>query len=108
MHGDDFTFTGYDEDLDFVTEVWAKQYELKLRGKLGPDEKDIKKIDILGRILEYTHHGAYRGVQTLDTERGFLNTLDLCQKQNICQRLGAERPIKLRGSKARLSWRRWR
>ena len=28
-----------------------------MRGKLGPDEKDVKKIGILGRILEYTAWG---------------------------------------------------
>ena len=57
VHGDDFTFAGYDEDLDFVTEVLKKEYELKVRGRLGPDEKDIKRIDILGRILEYRSWG---------------------------------------------------
>ena len=37
--------------------VLSREYEIKIRGRLGPDEKDIKRIDILGRILELEKWG---------------------------------------------------
>ena len=35
VHGDDFTFTGYDEDLDFIESIMKDAYEIKVRGRLG-------------------------------------------------------------------------
>ena len=51
VHGDDFTYTGYDEDLDWAADLMKKKYEIKVRGKLGPDANDVKSIDILGRLI---------------------------------------------------------
>ena len=50
VHGDDFTFTGYDEDLDFIESVMKDTFEVKIRGRLGPGTNDVQKIDVLGRI----------------------------------------------------------
>ena len=52
VHGDDFTFTGQEEDLNYVTGVLQKEYEIKVRGRLGFGEGDVRKIDVLGRIIE--------------------------------------------------------
>jgi len=57
VHGDDFVFTGFQEDLDFALGIMEKEYEIKNRGTLGPSEGDVKEIDILGRVLKYTSSG---------------------------------------------------
>jgi len=57
VHGDDFVFSGLDEDLDFALDVLAKTYELKNRGRLGTGPKDVRKIDMLGRLIEITDEG---------------------------------------------------
>ena len=36
VHGDDFSFVGYDSDLDFIVRVLESEYEIKVRGRLGP------------------------------------------------------------------------
>jgi len=53
VHGDDFTFLGYDEDLDTLKNLMKGWFDLKVRGRLGPDEGDDKEIIILGRHLEW-------------------------------------------------------
>ena len=57
VHGDDFVFTGVQEDLDFALGLMKKEYEIKNRGTLGPSERDVKEIDILGRVLKHTSSG---------------------------------------------------
>ena len=57
VHGDDFMFTGFEEDLDYALGVMEKEYEIKNRGTLGPDNSDVQEIDILGRILGYHSWG---------------------------------------------------
>ena len=49
VHGDDFSFVGYDSDLDFIVKVLQQEYEIKVRGRLGPGPRDTREIDILGR-----------------------------------------------------------
>ena len=36
-----------------MTKLMQGEYEIKVRGRLGPDEGDLKQIDILGRIIRY-------------------------------------------------------
>ena len=57
VHGDDFVFTGFQEDLDFALGVMKKDYDIKSRGFPGPSKGDVKEIDILGRALKYTEAG---------------------------------------------------
>jgi hypothetical protein len=57
VHGDDFVWEGRDEDLDWILQVLSKEYELKNRGRLGFGPKDVRTIDILGRIVELTKEG---------------------------------------------------
>ena len=53
VYGDDFVWEGRDEDLDRVQKVLEDKCELKNRGRLGPN--DVRKIDMLGRVIELTH-----------------------------------------------------
>ena len=57
VHGDDFTFTGYEEDLEWVAAQMKEWYQLKVRARLGPDAKDDKEAVLLGRILRWHEWG---------------------------------------------------
>ena len=57
VHGDDFSFVGFDKDLDFIEQLLKDNYEVKIRGPLGPSSEDVQEIDILGRILKYEAWG---------------------------------------------------
>ena len=59
VHGDDFTFLGSDSELDWVTTVMTEEYDIKLRGRLGPHKGDQKSITILNRCVEWRHDGIY-------------------------------------------------
>ena len=37
IHGDDFTFLGVDDALDEAEQMMKKRYEVKIRGRLGPE-----------------------------------------------------------------------
>ena len=57
VHGDDFTFTGYEEDLMEMAEVMQKWFEIKVRGILGGDAEDLKEIIISGRTVRWCDWG---------------------------------------------------
>jgi hypothetical protein len=57
VHGDDFVWEGRDEELDWILQVLSKEYELKNRGRLGFGPQDVRRIDILGRVIELTDEG---------------------------------------------------
>jgi hypothetical protein len=57
VHGDDFTGCGVDEDLDWIQELMATWFEIKVRARLGDGEKDDKEVVILGRIVRWTRDG---------------------------------------------------
>ena len=57
VHGDDSTALGTDESLDLYEGGLAKAFETKVRGRLGLDEKDMKEIRILNRIIRITDKG---------------------------------------------------
>ena len=57
VHGDDFVWEGRDRDLDWVLRVLKGQYELKDRGRLGPGPNDTKRVEMLGRVIEYGKEG---------------------------------------------------
>ena len=59
VHGDDFTFLGNDEGLDWATTIMQEEYDIKLRGRLGPDKADQKSITILNRCLEWRQDGIH-------------------------------------------------
>ena len=57
VHGDDFTVLGREEDLDWFRREISKAYEVKFRGRIGPEDKDQKSIRILNRVVEWTDAG---------------------------------------------------
>jgi hypothetical protein len=57
VHGDDFTFSGVDEDLDWIEGLMKGWFEVKVRARLGPDETDDKEITILGRLVRWEMEG---------------------------------------------------
>ena len=57
VHGDDFTTLGPEEDLTWFESEISKAFEVKLRGRLGGGEKDMKEIRLLNRIVRRTSFG---------------------------------------------------
>jgi hypothetical protein len=57
VHGDDFTILGYDEDLDELIEAMGKWFEIKVRGKIGPESGDQKSMTILNRTIDWLSWG---------------------------------------------------
>ena len=57
VHGDDFTVLGYEEHLDWFKERISDKHEIKLRGRLGPENKDDKQIRILNRVVWWSEQG---------------------------------------------------
>ena len=57
VHGDDFTFAGNDEELNKCSTMMRDEYDIKVRGKLGPDKSDDKSITILNRCVTWTKEG---------------------------------------------------
>jgi hypothetical protein len=53
VHGDDFTFLGWEWDLMDVMKGMEKSYELKMRGVMGGEPSDAQEITILNRRLTW-------------------------------------------------------
>ena len=53
VHGDDFTFLGCEEDMRWCESEMKKEYDVKVRGLLGPDRSDDKSIRILNRCIRW-------------------------------------------------------
>ena len=57
VHGDDFTFLGWQEDLFRIRDAMKSFYELKVRGILGEGTGDCREIVILNRRLTWSPEG---------------------------------------------------
>ena len=57
VHGDDFTILGHESDLKWFRDKIRKRFEVKIRGRIGPDNGDEKSTRILNRIVEWTEEG---------------------------------------------------
>ncbi len=57
VHGYDFTILGIIRELDWFREKIEEKYEVKIRGRLGPDTYDDKSIRIRNRIVSWTAEG---------------------------------------------------
>ena len=57
VHGDDFTLLGNQEDLDWFRRMISEKYEVKFRGRIGPEEEDDKAIRLLNRVITWTKEG---------------------------------------------------
>ena len=53
VHGDDVTALGKTQGLDWFRKDISQRYEVKLRGRLGPNRNDDKSVRILNRIVEW-------------------------------------------------------
>ena len=53
VHGDDFTFLGFDIELHEIIRKMREWYELKVRGVLGNEDGDDKEVTILNRRLSW-------------------------------------------------------
>ena len=53
VHGDDFTFLANESELKWCTDMMKAEYEVKVRGLLGPDKHDDKQMTILNRCIEW-------------------------------------------------------
>ena len=76
IHGDDFTYLGYDEDLDWLTQEIQKIFEVKIRGRIGPEPKDEKTMRILNRCIEWRPTGIAYEADPLHAEI-------ICQEMGI-------------------------
>ena len=57
VHGDDFIVLGEEVQLRWFAQSFGKCFEIKVRGILGPDNRDEKEIRILNRIVRWTQDG---------------------------------------------------
>jgi len=56
VHGDDFTFLGWKEQLNWVRAEMMKRYEIKFE-LMGPAAGDNKSVRILNRVLQWRESG---------------------------------------------------
>ena len=57
VHGDDFTVLGPAANLDWFRGQISIRFEVKFRGRLGPESGDDKSIRILNRVVSWTSDG---------------------------------------------------
>ena len=57
VHGYDFTFCGFDEDLDWIENMMTSWFEVKVRARLGPGKSDDSEVTILGRTVRWKDWG---------------------------------------------------
>ena len=57
VHGDDFTIAGKEKELDWFKDELQKKFEIKHRGRIGPEPKDEKSMRLLNRVFEWTSEG---------------------------------------------------
>ena len=53
IHGDDFTLLGNEVELDWFRDNIQRKFEVKIRGRLGPEANDQKSVRILNRIITW-------------------------------------------------------
>ena len=58
VHGDDFTFLGFEDELETVKKDMQKVYSIVCRGVVGPGPQDQSTIVILNRILTWSEGGS--------------------------------------------------
>ena len=57
VHGDDFTILGAAQQLDWFRQRISERFEVKFRGRLGPEDHDEKSIRILNRVVQWVSDG---------------------------------------------------
>ena len=54
VHGDDFIIEGEEQDLWWVHDEMKPRFIVKMRGVLGPEEKDAKEVVVLNRVMRWS------------------------------------------------------
>ena len=103
VHGDDFTFCGLEEDLDWITELMKMWFQIKVRSTLGPEDKYDKEVVILGRILRW-RIGASNGRRIRSIGGRYWTTLDFVKIEWMASLSTGTRGEEKR---KRATWRRW-
>ena len=57
VHGDDFTFTGCDAELDKVQSAMEAAFLCKVEGRLGGSASDLQEARLLNRVIRWTPEG---------------------------------------------------
>ena len=57
VHGDDFTFTGHDGDLNWIQSEMEKAFLCKVGGRLGNGVGDVQEVRLLNRVIRWTPEG---------------------------------------------------
>ena len=57
IHGDDFTVLGHAAELDWFRAHIVKNFEVKFKARLGPEDSDDQAVRILNRVVEWTDEG---------------------------------------------------
>ena len=87
VHGDDFTSSGTQVELEKIRGLFKKWYDVKDRGIMESGTRDIKEVVILGRTLKFT-------------EMGLEYTADGKHRDAILEELGLESESKSLGCPA--------
>ena len=77
VHGDEFTLSGTQVELEKMRGLFKKWYDVKDRGIMGSGTGDVKEVVILGRTLKFT-------------EMGLEHTADGKHRDTILEELGLE------------------
>ena len=57
VHGDDITFCGFDEDVDWTEILMMSWFDVKVRARLVPDTSDDSEVTTLGRTVRWKDWG---------------------------------------------------
>ena len=57
IHGDGFTALGRDRDLDWYRRGIQERFKTKVKGRLGPEESDLKEMRVLNRVVQWGEDG---------------------------------------------------
>ena len=116
VHGDDFTVLGHTKDLDWFRQAISDKFTVKFRGRIGPQETDLKAIRILNRVLEWTKEGLVyeadqRHAEIIKDQMGMKNESKGVSTPGVkgltdygCQELDAHRSTKFRAISARANY----
>ena len=78
IHGDGFTILGFDNNLDWFKSAITTKWQVKVKGRIGPNASDTKIIQVLNRLVEWKEDGIHYEadqrhaqiiVKTLELER---------------------------------------
>ena len=59
VHGDDFVSLGPESAIRWYHEQMTTKYEVKVRGIVGPEPRDMKAIRILNRVVSWRPEAIY-------------------------------------------------